>query len=88
MAVETLLETPRTMGRKKGERKTVMVRAYDDFAERVKQAAGERGMTAAEFCDQFLIPCVDKAHRDYITAESRKLKGERGPREGQPPPKR
>jgi hypothetical protein len=63
------------MGRKKGERKTVMVRIYERFAEQVKQAAGERGMTAADYCEVFLTPCVDKAHRDYIKAESKKLAG-------------
>ena len=63
------------MGRKKGERKTVMVRAYDKFAEKVKQASGERGLTAADFCDQFLTPCVEKAHRDYISREAKKLAG-------------
>lgn len=61
------------MGRKKGERRTVMVRTYEDFAEKVKQASGERALTAAEFCDRFLLPCVEKAHREYIKNESRKL---------------
>jgi hypothetical protein len=75
MATNNQLELPRTMGRKKGERKTVMVRTYEDFAEKVKQAAGERGMTAAEFCGIFLAPCVERAHRDYINAESKKLSG-------------
>lgn len=51
-----------------------------DFAEKLKQAAGERGMTAADFCDRFLSPCVEKAHRDYIKAESKKLAGDdKGP---------
>lgn len=76
MATDTLLGSPRTMGRKKGERKTVMVRAYEEFADRVKQASGERGLTAAEFCDEFLTPCVDKAHRDYIKAEAKRLAGD------------
>jgi len=75
MATNTQMEAPRTMGRKKGERKTVMVRTYEGFAEKVKQAAGERGMTAAEFCDAHLSPCVERAHRDYIRAESKKLSG-------------
>jgi len=63
------------MGRKKLERRTVMVRVYEEFAERVKQASGERGLTAAEFCEGFLSTCLDKAHRDYIRAESKKLGG-------------
>lgn len=74
-AIDTLPERARTMGRKKGERKTVMVRAYEEFAEKVRQASAERGLTAAEFCERFLTPCVDKAHRDYIRAESKKLAG-------------
>lgn len=74
MAVTTVVE-PRRMGRKKGERRTVMVRTYEEFAERVKQASGERGMTAADFCDRFLMPCVEKAHRAYIQEEVRKLSG-------------
>jgi hypothetical protein len=73
MATKTLPEPTEAMGRKKGERKTVMIRTYEDFAEMVLQAAGERRLTAAEFCDRFLTPCVQKAHRDYIRAESRKL---------------
>lgn len=73
MPVELAVEIPSKMGRKKGERRTVMVRAYEQFAEKVKQASGERGMTAADFCEVFLTPCVDKAHRDYIKAESKKL---------------
>jgi hypothetical protein len=66
-------ESPETMGRKKGERRTVMIRTYEDFAELVLQAAGERRQIAAEFCDRFLTLCVKKAHRDYIKAEWRKL---------------
>jgi hypothetical protein len=69
-------EKPRKMGRKKGERDTGMMRVYDEFTEKVKQASGERGLTAADFCEQFLTPCLDKAHRDYITAEAKRL--ERG----------
>jgi hypothetical protein len=76
MATETLPEKTRTMGRKKGERKTVMVRAYDDFAEQAKQAAAERGLTVAEFLNRFVIPCVEKAHRDYIQAEAKRLGGD------------
>lgn len=68
-----LIERTQTMGRKKGEKKTVMVRAYEVFAEKVKRASAERGLTAAEFCDQFLTPCVERAHREYIKAESKKL---------------
>lgn len=75
MGSNATLEAPRAMGRKKGERKTVMIRAYEDFAEQVKRAAGERGLTAADFCERFLTPCVDKAHREYITAEAKKLAG-------------
>jgi hypothetical protein len=77
MTMAQTLESPPTMGRKKGERKTVMIRVYEEFAETVKQASGERGLTAAEFSEVFLAPCVDKAHRDYINAESKKLA--RGP---------
>jgi hypothetical protein len=77
MTTATVMETARTMGRKKGERKTVMVRTYDEFAERVKQAAGERGLTAADFCDRFLTPCVERAHREYIRAEAMKLADDR-----------
>jgi hypothetical protein len=75
MAADTLVETPPGMGRKKGERKTVMLRAYEDFVEKVKQASGERGLTSADFLDRFLTPCVEKAHRDYIKAEAKKLGG-------------
>ena len=75
LATDTRPEKSAAMGRKKGERKTVMVRAYDTFVEKVKQAAGERGLTAAEFCEQLLMPCVEKAHRDYIKAEARRLGG-------------
>ena len=78
MTTSTQAESVHTMGRKKGERKTVMVRTYEGFADRVKKAAGERGLTAAEFCDRFLLPCVDRAHRDYIRSESKKLAGDEG----------
>lgn len=54
-------------------RKTVMVRVYEDTANAITQAAGERRMTAADFCETFLSPCVEKAHREYIRAESEKL---------------
>jgi hypothetical protein len=64
------------MARKKLEAKTVMVRTYEAFAEKVKQASGERKMSAAEFCEQFLTTCVDKAHRDYIQREAKRLAGE------------
>lgn len=72
-------EKTATMGRKKSDRKTVMLRAYEDFVERVNQAAGERRMTSADFLDSFVSPCVDKAHRDYIKAESKKLAKGAGP---------
>jgi hypothetical protein len=61
------------MGRKKGNRKTVMIRAYEDFSEKLKQASAERGLTAAEFFDQFCTIIVDEAHRGYIMEESEKL---------------
>ena len=73
MATLTMAEPNESMGRKKRESKTVLMRASERFAEQVKQAAGERGLTAAEFCEQFLQPCVEKAHRDYIKAESKRL---------------
>jgi hypothetical protein len=75
MASQLVLESPSEMGRKKSERKTVMIRAFEEFAEKVKQASAERGLSAAEFFEAILTPCVDKAHRDYIDAESRRLKG-------------
>jgi hypothetical protein len=72
----TVLEVPRKMGRKKGERQSTMVRVYKEFADKVKRASGERGMTAAEFCEQFLTPCAEKAHRDYIKAETKRIAGD------------
>jgi hypothetical protein len=72
---DTLTEGRPAMGRKKGERKTVMIRVYEDLAEKVKQASGERGITAAEFGERFLTPCAERAHRDYINAESKRLEG-------------
>lgn len=80
MAETSTAERPETMGRKKGEQQTVMVRAYKAFAEKVRQAAGERGMTSADFLDRFASACVEKAHRDYIKAESKKLGGEEPPK--------
>jgi hypothetical protein len=78
MAVSTLTKEPRGMGRKKRERKTGMIRVYDDFVAMVLQAAGERRLTAADFADQFLKPCLEKAHRDYIRVEAKRLGGEHG----------
>ena len=75
----SLLATPKRssqMGRKKGTRKTVMVRVYEETANLITQAAGERRLTAAEFCESFLTPCADKAHREYIKAEVERLKGQ------------
>ncbi len=78
MGAITLTESPPAMGRKKNDRKTVMIRAYEEFTKKVSQASGERGLSAADFCEQFLTPCVEKIHRDYIEEESRKLaSGER-----------
>lgn len=78
MSTATLPDQVDPMARKKDERKTVMVRTYDDFAEKVKRGAGERGISAAEFCDRFLVPCVDRAHKEYITREAKKIAGEEG----------
>ena len=69
------MEMPPKMGRKKGTRKTVMVRVYEETADLINQAAGERRLTAADFCEQYVIPCADKAHRDYIASESKRLGG-------------
>jgi hypothetical protein len=77
MATQTLVEAPGKMGRKKGERKTVMIRIYDADAQTVNQAASERRMTVADFFGKHLVPCADKAHRDYIKAESKKLEGDK-----------
>lgn len=69
-------EATRAMGRKKAsDKKTVMIRVYEDFAETLTQAAGERRLTVAEFTAKFTSPCVEKAHRDYIAAESKRLAG-------------
>jgi hypothetical protein len=72
-AVQTRPESTRTMGRKKGTRKTVMLRVYEETAETVLQFAAERRLTAADFVEAYMLPCGEKAHRDYIEAESRKL---------------
>ena len=61
------------MGRKKANRKTVMIRAYEDFSAKLKQVSAERGLTAAEFCDQFFTIIIDESHRKYIEGESEKL---------------
>jgi hypothetical protein len=61
------------MGRKKADRKTVMIRAYDDFAKKLKQVSAELGLTAAEFLDQEVIVVLDETHRRYIHEESEKL---------------
>jgi hypothetical protein len=61
------------MGRKKGERSTVLIRIYEDNLEAIRQAAGERNLTIAELIDQHAMPCIAKAHRDYIKAEAKKL---------------
>lgn len=78
MAIETIRRTD-TMGRKKSEGdlapKGTMMRVSEAFAEKIKRASGERGLTATEFCDQFLTPCTDKAHREYIQAEAKRLAG-------------
>jgi hypothetical protein len=63
------------MGRKKGERRTTLVRVYEEFAEKLTQAAGERRLSVAEFTEKFTTSCVDKAHRDYIRAESKRISG-------------
>lgn len=76
MGADTLPESAQTMGRKKAEKKTTMLRVYEDFAEKVRQASGERGLTAADFCERFQTPCVEKAHREYIRNEAKKLAGE------------
>jgi len=75
MNTQAMTGREQPMASKKADRKTVMVRAYEAFAEKVKQASSERGMTAAEFCESYLTPCVDKAHRDYIQAEVKRLAG-------------
>jgi hypothetical protein len=75
MATRTLPEPTETMGRKKGERKSGMMRVYVEFLELVSQAAAERRITVAEFSERFLTPCADKAHRDYIKSEHKKLAG-------------
>lgn len=61
------------MGRKKGQRETGMVRVYREFAEQAKQAAGERGLTIAEFCDRFLMAPVAKIHHEYIASEAKRI---------------
>jgi hypothetical protein len=66
----------RPMGRKRGEKTSTMIRVYTDFADQVRQAAGERGMTVGEFLERFAGPSVAKAHKDYIRAEAKKLAGE------------
>jgi hypothetical protein len=76
MSTQVFREARPKMGRKKGSRKTVMLRVYEENAELILQFAGERRMTAADFLEKFLLPCGEKAHRDYIVSESKKLKGE------------
>ena len=61
------------MGRKKSERKTVMVRVYEEFAAAVNLGAQERWITAAEFCEQFLAHAVAKARADHAKAEAKRL---------------
>lgn len=68
-----------TMGRKKSEGdpapKGTMMRVSESFAEKIKRASGERGLSATEFCDEFLTSCIDKAHKEYIQQEAKRLAG-------------
>jgi hypothetical protein len=75
MATRTLPEPSETMGRKKGERKSAMVRVYVEFHAALQQAAAERQITVAEFAEQFLTPCLERAHRDHIKSEYKRLSG-------------
>jgi hypothetical protein len=76
MATKTIAGIPNKMGRKKGERKTILIRVYMEDGERINQAASERRMTVADFFERFLIPCTDKAHREYIRDEAKRLEDE------------
>lgn len=64
------------VGRKKSDRKTSLTRLYDSSSKKLKHAAAERQLTVAEFFEAFVEPCVEKAHRDYIKAESKKIEGQ------------
>jgi hypothetical protein len=64
------------VGRKKSERKTTLTRLYETSAQKMKHAASERQLTVAEFFERLVEPCVEKAHRDYIKAESKKIAGD------------
>jgi uncharacterized protein (DUF1778 family) len=66
-------ETSQKMGRKKGERKSVLIRVYEESAEAINQAASERRMTVADFVESKMLPCAEKAHREHIEEEYRKL---------------
>lgn len=48
---------------------------YEGTARFLKQVAGEYGLSVPEFCDRFLLPCVERAHKEYIRAESKKIEG-------------
>lgn len=61
------------MGRKKADRETKLIRVYGEFAQRVNLAATVRGMTVADFCETFLGPSLERAHREFIEAEAKKL---------------
>ena len=75
MSSDLALESSRKMGRKKGEKETVLMRVYKNEADEINQAASERRLTVADFVAGHLKSCVEKAHRDYIKAESKRLEG-------------
>jgi hypothetical protein len=62
-------------GRKPAERASTLVRVYTDFARQLTRASIERELTVAAFCERYFLPALERTHREYITAEARRIGG-------------
>lgn len=56
----------KTTGEKQPKRYGVMVRVTDEFAAALRDATGVEHMSAAEFCDAYLLPVVRKHYKAAI----------------------
>jgi hypothetical protein len=53
-----------------------LVRVSDDFADALRKAAALTGVSHAEFADAHLLAIVQKAYRDALAREARRMGGE------------
>jgi hypothetical protein len=52
-----------------------LIRVTDDFAELMREASSFEKMSVAEYANTYLMPVVQKRHKEAVVSKAKKMEG-------------